>query len=274
MTLIRQLRMPRPFSLRPPSPAFVVAAVAVLAAGLLALPARTQTESQDRVGRMALVEGDVSGTPPGGARVPMAPGDGIVLEHLVETGRVSHAQMTLDPDGVLRLGPETRLTVDEATIDRATGASRSVLSVLLGKIELALGSLFRGEVTVETPTASLGIKGTVLRVLVDGAGRTLVAVLEGVVEVTSRAGGTVMVEAGRFTIVDPGGSPLPPSPFDPAQGTLSPSAGGPDFVVPGEEVFGESPILPRGPQDLPREPPSVDQRFQGSEPPPQGPGGR
>jgi len=276
MTLIRQICTPRPFLCRPSSPALVVAAVVVFvtAGGLVATPSRAQSGTQDRVGRMALVEGDVHGTPPGGERVAMAPGDGVVLEHLVETGRVSRAQMTLDPNGVLRLGPETQVTVDEATIDRATGASRSVLSVLLGKIELALGSLFRGEVTVETPTASLGIKGTVLRVQVDEAGRTLVAVLEGVVEVTSRAGGTVMVDAGRFTIVDPEAPPLPPSPFDPGQGTLSPSAGGPDFVVPGEEVFGESPLLPRGPQDLPREPPSTDQRFQGSEPPPQGPDGR
>lgn len=274
MIRIRQTRTLRSFSLRSPSPALVLVAVlAVFAVGLFAPSARAQSGSPDRVGRMALVEGDVHGTPPGAARVAMNPGDGIVLDHLVETGQASRAQMTLDPNGVLRLGAETRLTVDEATIDRATGASRSVLSVLLGKIELALGSLFRGEVTVETPTASLGIKGTVLRVLVDEAGRTLVAVLEGVVEVTSKAGGRVVVGAGDFTIVDAGAAPLPPSPFDPTEGTLSPSAGGPDFVVPGEEVFDRSPLLPPGAQDLPREPPSLDRQVLGSESPPQGPDG-
>jgi len=165
--------------------------------------------------------------------------------------------MALDPDGVLSMGQETRVTLDRPTIDRATGESQSTLTLLLGKIELALGSLFRGEVRVETPSATLGIKGTVLRVLVDATGRTLVAVLEGVVEVTSKATGeTITLRAGEYTIVEPGGSPLPPAPFDPAAGTLSPSAGGPDFAVPGEDAFTETPLLPDQIRDLPREPPS------------------
>jgi hypothetical protein len=120
-------------------------------------------------------------------------------------------------------------------------------------------------VTVETPTASLGVKGTVLRVLVTPSGRTLVAVLEGTVEVTSKAGGTVVVTAGAFSIVDEGAAPLPPSPFDPSTGTLSPSAGGPDFAVPGEDLFPESPLLDGRQIDLPREPPTRNEFVQDQE---------
>jgi len=211
---------------------------------------------------MALVRGDVRGTLPGRPAAALAAGDDLFLRHLIETGRASAARMALDPDGVLSMGQETRVTLDRPTIDRATGESQSTLTLLLGKIELALGSLFRGEVRVETPSATLGIKGTVLRALVDTAGRTLVAVLEGLVGVTSKATGeTITLRAGEYTIVEPGGSPLPPAPFDPAAGTLSPSAGGPDFAVPGEDAFTETPLLPDQIRDLPREPPS------------QGPGG-
>jgi len=233
----------------------VVAQVAVLA--VLASPVRAQGQG-DQVGRMADLGGDVEGTPPGGSRAAMAQGDGILLGHLVETARDAWALMRLGAHGDLRLGQETRITVDQSTVDQATGASRSTFSVLLGKIELALGSLFRGEVRVETPTASLGIKGTVLRVLVDPSGRTLVAVLEGTVEVTSKAGATVLVDAGSYSIVDPGAPPLPPAPFDPSAGTLSPSAGGPDFAVPGEDAFSETPLFEDGQTDLPREPPTRD----------------
>jgi len=232
-----------------------VLALLLLTLGAL-LAVAGPASAQDAVGRMALVRGDVSGTPPGGAAAAMTVGDRIVLDHLLETGRASAARMTLDPEGVLSMGQETRLTVDRATINQATGESESVLTLLLGKIELALGSLFRGDVTVETPSASLGIKGTVLRVLVDTSGRTLVAVLEGVVEVTSKATGkTVTVHAGEYTIVDPGGDPSTPAPFDPSTGTLSPSAGGPDFAVPGEDLFDQTPLLPDEQRDLPREPP-------------------
>lgn len=227
-----------------------------LLAVLLAAAAFAPAAAQEPVGRMALVRGDVRGTLPGRSAAALAAGDDLLLQHLIETGRASAARLVLFPEGVVSLGQEDHFRVDEHTIE-ATGETSSVLTLLLGRIELALGSLFRGEVRVETPSATLGIKGTVLRVLVDAAGRTLVAVLEGVVEVTSKATGeTITLRAGEYTIVEPGGSPLPPAPFDPAAGTLSPSAGGPDFAVPGEDAFTETPLLPDQIRDLPREPPS------------------
>lgn len=227
----------------------------LLVAVICAAPPAAAQQPGDEVGRMALVREDVRGTAPGEAAEAMAVGDPVVLEHLIETGRASAARMSVGPEGVLTLGQDARLTVDRAAVDRATGRTESAFGLLLGKIELALGSLFRGEVAIETPTATLAVKGTVVRVLVLPSGRTVVSVLEGTVEVTSKAGGTVDVTAGRYTVVAEGEPPLPPAPFDPSAGTLSPSADGPDFAVPGEELFDESPLL-RGEQiDLPREPP-------------------
>ncbi len=244
--------------------------VLLIAAALVALSPAPRAAAQQRVGEVAFANGTVEGTPPGGPKAPLGDGDPIVLQHLVETGHGSEAQMTLDPHGVLSMGQDSHLRVDQATLDRATGRSQSSLTLLLGKIELALGSLFRGEVTVDTPTASLGIKGTVLRVLVDPSGRTLVAVLEGVVEVTAKAGGTVRVPAGSYTIVGPDGPPLAPAPFDPSAGTLSPAAGGPDFSVPGEDVFTETPLLPERDLDLPREPPATQGKGLTDQGPPPG----
>jgi hypothetical protein len=131
-------------------------------------------------------------------------------------------------------------------------------------------------VTIDTPSASLGIKGTVLRVLVDADGRTLVAVLEGVVEVSSKPPGperTVVLPAGTFTIVEPGGAPSPPAPFDPGAGTLSPDAGGPDFTVPGEDVFDETPLIDDGQRELPRNPEGFFLIDPQQEPPPGDPNG-
>ncbi len=258
------IRSPQPISSSFRAVPFpTVGSVLVLAVLFLAPgPVRGQTEARspgDPVGEMALVQNDVRGTPPGGVAAAMKVLDPVVLDHLIETGRDSSARMSFGEHGQLGLGADTEIRVDRMAVDRATGRTESLLGLLVGKIELALGSLFRGEVTVETPTASLGVKGTVLRVLVDPAGRTLVAVLEGLVEVTSKAGGTVSVEEGRFTIVEEGAAPLPPSPFDPSAGTLSPSAGGPDFAVPGEDVFSESPLLDDRQIDLPREPPGRGQ---------------
>jgi hypothetical protein len=122
---------------------------------------------------------------------------------------------------------------------------------LLGRLELALGRLFRGELTIETPTATLGLRGTLVRVLVEENGRTTVAVLEGVVQFTSRTGGTVNVRPGYFSVVDQRAPPTPPAPFDLRGAGISVGTRGPDFIVPGEDVLIDSPLPTRGQTNRP-----------------------
>jgi ferric-dicitrate binding protein FerR (iron transport regulator) len=198
--------------------------------------------SQTPAGRTVEARGDVLGTPPGSVEVALAAGDTLVLDHLIATGRASLARLAIGRGGSLSLGQDTRLRLDQERIDAATGLTQSTFSLLLGRLELALGRLFQGELTIETPTATLGIKGTVVRIFVDADGRTVVAVLEGLVEVTSRAGGTVRPSAGFFTVVEPGAPPMPPAPFDLRASALAAGARGPDFVVPGEQVLIDSPL--------------------------------
>jgi hypothetical protein len=217
----------------------------------LFLAAALPLAAQPRVGEVVLARNDVRGTPAGGATATLAEGSAVLLDMRVETGTDSAAKMTFDPQGALTLGAEADVTFTRAEVDQITGESRSWFEVLLGKVRLALSPSFRGEVDVETPVATLGVKGTDVRVEVNRRGRTVVEVLEGVVAVTAAAGGPeVTVSAGRRTVVEPGGRPTPPALLDPLGGTLSPSAGGPPFTVPQEDLedspadlfFGDLPI--------------------------------
>lgn len=207
-----------------------------LLAGLLLAPAAFAADA----GEVVLVRNTVRGTPPGGAARPLAVRDGVPLGLVVETGAESAAKMTFDPSGSLTVGARTRVVVDSSVVDAATGRSESALSLLSGQIRLALGRLFRGEVSVDTPTAVAGVKGTDFRVAVDEAtGATLVAVTEGTVTVRSKAGGEVVLTAGQRTWVAPGQPPTPPAPIEPRESTLTASAGGPSFAPP---AFPETPI--------------------------------
>lgn len=230
-------------------------ALALALASATILAAAAPAAAQRPVGRMVTVQNEVLGTTPGGAPAQMAVADPVVLDHVIETGRASWARLLVGEHAPIDLGQSTRKVITQHEIDAATGEERTTLQLLLGRIQVALDSLFSGDFTVETPNASLGVKGTVFRVLVDAAGRTAVSVLEGVVDVTAKAGGTVTLTAGSYTVVGEKGPPSPPAPFDPALGTLAPSAGGPDFEVPGEEVLGETPLLDGERFDLPRQPP-------------------
>lgn len=198
------------------------------------------------VGEVVLVRNVVRGVPPGGAPQPLAVGHGVGLGLRVETGADSAAKMTFDPHGALTLGSRARVVVDRNLVDQVTGRSESAVSVLAGQIRLALGKLFRGEVSVDTPTAVVGVKGTDLRVEVEEAtGATLVAVTEGSVSVRSKAGGEVIVRAGQRTLVAPGQPPTPPAPIEPGSSTLSASAGGPVFTPP-DAAFPDTPLAGTG----------------------------
>ncbi|HEX4954409.1 MAG TPA: FecR domain-containing protein [Thermoanaerobaculia bacterium] len=178
-------------------------------------------------GRVAIAVNDVRGTPPGAPEVRLAAGDGFTLGYLIATGKRSEALLTFDPRGSLRLGAEARVTIDRATID-ASGRSQNGLSVLVGRLWVALSRLFQGELVVETPTATIGIKGTLVMIEVLPSGETRVVVIEGVVSVQGKAlGEPLLVGPGQQTTVAPGGLPTPPAPTGNAVASLSPSAGGP-----------------------------------------------
>ena len=197
-----------------------------------------------RVGTMVEVVGQVTGTAPGAAPTSMAAGDPVVLNMRIATGRDSFASLTLDPEGVLQLGANAEITIDQAEIDAATGESQSLISVVIGKIRLVLSSAFRGKAEVDTPTATIGVKGTILAAEIDGRADTTVWVEEGEVEVTSKVGGTVTVAAGYFTTVRRGLPPTDPAPFDPASGAAAVRALPPEIVAPQEEVPDDSPLRP------------------------------
>lgn len=202
--------------------------------------------SAANVGEVVLVRNEVRGTPQGGTPRPLAVGNGVGLGLRVETGVESAAKMTFDPHGALTLGARAKAVIDRNLVDQVTGRSDSALSVLAGQVRLALGKLFRGEVSVDTPTAVVGVKGTDLRVDVDEpTGTTIVTVTEGVVTVRSKAGGEVTVRAGERTLVAPGQAPTPPGRIDPGSATLSASAGGPAFTPP-QSAFPETPLIGTG----------------------------
>ena len=216
----------------------------------------TAPASAAGVGEVVLVRNTVRGTPPGGAVHPLAVGEGVVLGLRVETGADSGTKMTFDPSGSYTLGAKTRAVIDSNLVDSVTGRSESAFSVLAGTIRLALGKLFNGDVSIDTPTAVVGVKGTDLSVSVDEAsGTTTVVVTEGAVTVRSKAGGEVIVTAGRRTLVAPGQPPTPTAPVLPTDSTLSASAGGPAFTLPQETAFPETPLegLGRDASFFPRE---------------------
>ena len=167
------------------------------------------------VGETVMVRNDVTGTPPSGAARKMAVGDGIALGLAIETAKTAAVKMTFAPQGSLTLGPETRMTIEQTVVDRATGRDTSHVSMSIGRLRVALGRLFGGDVEIKTPAAVIGIKGTDVILDLDAAGRLTVLVLAGTARVgEGGAGGGVDLHGGHYTTLEPGGAPGGPRPLD------------------------------------------------------------
>jgi hypothetical protein len=193
-----------------PRPTALVAG-ALLAGGLGAAagaPAAAET-----IGRALVVRSVVEALEAGGPRQvvrndPLVEGLRLRLprrDSLLRVGFNAGGMRTYTPgarlDGVFVLqGPS-----------EAVPGRPSTLSLLYGRLLAVLSPGRSAEVT--TPETSLGMKGTVIRVLVDPVVGTFVAADEGAVLVQALAGGDpVLVTAGRWVVVPPGGLPTSPAP--------------------------------------------------------------
>jgi hypothetical protein len=109
--------------------------------------------------------------------------------------------------------------------------SGSKIHLILGQLWLAM---VPGEPPVEivTPEARASVKGTYLRILVDPAVGTFIAVSEGTVTVQAKAGGApVEVAAGQEVLVPSGGLPQPPTVLGPG-GAVKGLGSGEPFLDP------------------------------------------
>lgn len=245
---------------RPASNRLPVTTLAMASALAILISATVPMDAATTVGKMQRVFNQVEGTPPGGQPIAMTVGDAVLLDTWLETFESSGFRMTFDPEGILTIGAKTRLIIDQRQVDAAAGSTQSRIEQLRGYLRLKLSSLFSGRVRIDTPTATLGAKGTDVIVIVDPDGTTRVIVVEGVVTLTSpTAPEELEMTTGTTVTVELDRPPSQPAPYDPSATALGPTAGGPDFTRPQEEPGLGSPVLidpsrlpiDRGSQDPP-----------------------
>ena len=143
----------------------------------------------------------------------LAPGDEIDTRG---GGRVS---LELSDGSLVLVRPRTVLILQDY---RQAGSLRELLKIVLGRVRVKINH-FGGRPNpyrVNSPSASIGIRGTEFSVSVNAAGDTEVSVWEGLVEVISlsRPAQKVLVEPGRGVIVRPNADILFFTPTDEGEG--------------------------------------------------------
>ncbi len=145
----------------------VALASATVFAGLLLVPGVAPAE----IGSVAAVNRDMQGTLPLAEKTFLVIGDTLVQDELIETTATGSGQLLFLDQTTLSIGPNSEVLIDRYVYDPDRGTGEIVLSVGKGVLRFIGGQITKnGDAVIHTPTASIGIRGSmaVIEVLANG----------------------------------------------------------------------------------------------------------
>jgi hypothetical protein len=141
----------------------------------------------------------------------------VFADEIVRTAEKSVARILFQDQSKLEIGPLSEVVLDRFVYDPNRSDSEVAVSIAKGIARFTTGVLRHESYNINTPAATIGVRGTILNLRSDERG-TWVQVEDGSVTVTAN-GITVVVNAGQATFTPIGGMPstpinAPSAPFD------------------------------------------------------------
>jgi hypothetical protein len=172
-----------------------------LLAGLAAANADAMAVEKITIGNTNTVVRTVTGTLSGDLR-ELSLMDDIYHNELIETGSDSATEISFLDDTTLTVGANASLVLDKFIYDPDPSRASFVLTATAGVFRFASGTLPKKSYTIHTPTATIGIRGTVLTIAVQAeepgsSGRVAVSVTvdEGAVDIVSCGGEEIHLDS-------------------------------------------------------------------------------
>lgn len=134
------------------------------------------------VGKTVTVKNDVvleSGT----GKHPLGKGETVHQDEIVITSKSASAEIELLDKTKLAVGPEARIVLDKFVYDAGAAPGSISINLTKGAFRFITGLSPKTSYEIKTPTASMGVRGTVFDVFVAENGETAVLLHEGGVDV-------------------------------------------------------------------------------------------
>lgn len=193
--------MARLLGTRPPRLAALLAGLLLAGAALEPAPASAQ-----RIGVASSVKNQVTGSLGGSVR-RLSSGAGVSQNETVSTGAASATQLLFRDQTSLTMGANASLTLTRHVYNPATGAGDVAARVGKGAFRFVSGVAAPGSYRLESPTVTIGIRGSIVEGYVDPDTRQEVYVLvQGTMVVCTAASVCVTVDTpGQYVHIAPDG---------------------------------------------------------------------
>lgn len=126
----------------------------------------------DQIGLAAVVRNNVSQVEPSVSKILQ--GDDIVRDEVVQTLTDSTAKFVLKDSTNLMLGPNSRLKLDRAVFSGDQGLGDIAIKLSLGAFRFVTGYSAKESYAITTPLATMGVRGTMLDLLIERSKNTVV----------------------------------------------------------------------------------------------------
>jgi hypothetical protein len=152
---------------------------------LLSLSGARAQDAAPEIGTAVLIKRDVVATL-GDSKRDLREGLRVHRTEYLQTGDQAQAELKLDDQTKLALGPNAGLKLDEFVVGKSGGVTTIGVNFVKGTFRFITGSQKKDAYVIETPSATIGVRGTVFDVYVDGSGDTLVLLHQGEVNICSK----------------------------------------------------------------------------------------
>jgi hypothetical protein len=167
--------------------------------------------AQDAIGRVSRIQGDASGMR-GTATQQLGTNVAIYPNEVVSTGDGTRLEITFKDNTQLTLGENVKLTLDTYIYDRSAGVGTINFEATGGFrfVSGRLAKLAKSDVSVTTPIAHIGVRGTDFWAGPIDDQALGVFLITGAVTVSNAAGTQILNRSGQGTnIAAPGTAPGP-----------------------------------------------------------------
>ena len=165
----------------------------------------------EAIGQVKDLTGQAFAVRSDGTRVQLSAGDSVFQGDVIETAGGGAINLTFVDDTTFSLGGDARLALDELVYDPATKAGSSSFSMLKGVFVFVSGQIAKTDntqMTVTTPVATIGIRGTRVAGEVNPPGQeSRFTVIDGEIAVSNQGGTVIMGQSNETTTLTSFGAP-------------------------------------------------------------------